>query len=111
MTSRSTERPDALVTRRQRADWAQRAAQVQAVCDDPAIPLWEKAHRVGRAYQDVQLDGLKSKHRRRLFAELAALNQILARYPIETFDDYQLIAEDDLKTIVNTFRGFARFKL
>ena len=99
------------MTQRQRADWAKRAAQVQAIFDDPAIPLWEKAHQVGRAYQDVQLDGLKSKHRRRMFADLAKLNQILARYPIETFDDYQLIAEADLKAIVDTFRGFARFKI
>ena len=81
------------------------------MCDDPAIPLWKKAHLVGRAYQDVQLDGLKSKHRRRMFAELANLNEILAQYPIETFDDYQLIAEEDLRVIVATFRGFARFKI
>lgn len=100
-----------MVTQRQRADWQQRAEQVKALCDDPSIPLWEKAHRVGAAYQDVQLDGLKSKHRRRMFSELSRLNDILARYPIETFDDYRLIAEDDLKTIVDTFKGFARFKI
>ena len=81
------------------------------MCDDPTIPLWKKAHLVGCIYQDVQLDGLKSKHRRRMFAELAKLNQILARYPIETFDDYQLIAEEDLRAIVGTFQGFARFKI
>jgi hypothetical protein len=100
-----------VVTRAQRADWQRRAAQVRALCEDPAIPLWKKAHLVGSAYQDVQLDGLKSKHRRRLFADLARLNQILARYPIETLDDYQLIAEEDLRTIVATFQAFARFKI
>ena len=81
------------------------------MCDDPTIPLWQKAHRVGCAYQDVQLDGLKSKHRRRLLAELAKLNQILAQYPIETFDDYQLIEEKHLRAIIATFQGFARFKI
>ena len=81
------------------------------MCDDPAIPLWKKAHLVGCAYQDVQLDGLKSKHRRRLFSGLAELNQILARYPIETFEDYQVIAEEDLRAIVDTFTGFARLKI
>jgi hypothetical protein len=100
-----------LVTRQQRADWQRRAEQARTLCDDPAIPLWKKAHLVGSAYQDVQLDGLKSRNRRRLFADLAGLNQILTRYPIETFDDYQLIAEEDLRTIVATFRGFARFKI
>jgi len=67
-----------VVTRRQRADWQQRAEQVRALCDNPTIPLWQKAHRVGCIYQDVQLDGLKSKHRRRMFAELAKLNQLEA---------------------------------
>ena len=100
-----------MVSRRQREDWAERAAQVRALINDPTIPLWQKAHRVGSAYQDVQLDGLKSKHRRRMFADLARLNQILARYPIETFDDYRHIAEEDLRTIIETFHGFARFKL
>lgn len=103
--------PEAVVTRRQRSDWQRRAEQVRALCDDPTIPLWKKAHLVGSAYQDVQLDGLKSKHRRRLFADLAKLNQILARYPIQTFDDYQLVAEEDLRAIVATFRAFARFKI
>ena len=46
-----------------------------------------------------------------MFAELAKLNQILAQYPIETFDDYQLIAEQDLRAIIATFQGFARFKI
>ena len=100
-----------MVTQRQRAEWQRRGEEVRAVYDDPTIPLWKKAHLVGCAYQDVQLDGLKSKHRRRLFAGLAEINQILARYPIETFDDYQLIAEADLRAIVDTFRGFARFKI
>ena len=100
-----------MVTRRQRVDWQQRAEQVRALCDNPAIPLWQKAHRVGCIYQDVQLDGLKSKHRRRIFAELAKLNQILAQYPIETSDDYQLIAQHDLRAIIATFQGFARFKI
>jgi hypothetical protein len=100
-----------VVTQRQRADWQRRAEEVRAVCDDPTVPLWKKAHLVGCAYQDVQLDGLKSKHRRRLFSGLAEINQILARYPIETFEDYQVIAEEDLRTIIATFQGFARFKI
>lgn len=100
-----------MVTQRQRADWQQRAERVRALCADPTIPLWKKAHLVGCAYQDVRLDGLKSKHRRRIVAELAKLNQLLARYPIETADDYQLIAEEDLRAIVATFGEFGRFKI
>jgi hypothetical protein len=80
--SSSPRPPETVVTKRQRADWRQRAEEVGEVCDAPTIPLWKKAHLVGCAYQDVQLDRLKSKHRRRLFAGLAEINQILARFPI-----------------------------
>lgn len=110
MPSTATPR-ERVVTQRQRSDWQRRAEQVRTLCDDPTIPLWKKAHLVGVAYQDVQLDGLKSKHRRRLFADLARVNHILAQYSIETFDDYQNIAAADLRTIIATFKAFARFKI
>ena len=86
---------------RRRDDWQRRAAQVQQVCSDPQLALWQKAHLVGKAYADVQLDGLKSKHRHKIFGSLSQVNAILARYPIETFDDYAQINADDLKAIVN----------
>ena len=97
--------------RRRRADWLLRAQNVRDVCADPTLALWQKAHRVGAAYQDVQLDGLQSKHRRRIFAAISEVNAILARYPIETFDDYALIETRDLHTIINTFKAFALLKI
>lgn len=39
-------------------DWHRRAQQVRDICADPSLALWQKAHLVGRVYQDVQLDGL-----------------------------------------------------
>ena len=100
-----------MANRRRREDWNQRAQQVRDICADPSLALWQKAHLVGRAYQDVQLDGLQSKHRHRIYSALSKLNTILARYPIKTFDDYALIAKHDLKEIIDTFKAFALIKI
>jgi len=98
-----------MVSRRQRADWQQRAEEVEVLCADRNLKLWEKTHRVASVYKGVDLDGLKSKHRRRLFDDLARVNAILGQYPIETFDDYRLIVDHDLRNIIEIFRGFSRF--
>ena len=100
-----------MANRRRREDWNRRAQQVREICADPALALWQKAYRVGGAYQDVQLDRLQSKHRRRIFDAIANVNAILARYPIETFDDYQAIDTRDLNAIVETFKAFALIKI
>lgn len=100
-----------MANRRRREDWLRRAQQVQDICADRTLALWQKAHLVGRAYQDVHLDGLQSKHRHKIFARIAITNAILARYPIETFDDYALIDSDDLHTIINTFKAFGAMNI
>ena len=100
-----------MTNRRQREDWKHRAQHVQQICADPTLALWQKAHRVGAAYQDVQLDGLSSKHRRKIFANLSDINTILARYPIKTFDDYALIANDDLRRIITAFKSLGKMKI
>ena len=100
-----------MANRRRREEWNRRAQQVRDICADPSLALWQKAHHVGRAYQDVQLDGLQSKHRHRILSSLSKLNAILARYPIETFDDYVLIDKQDLKEIIDTFKTFALIKI
>lgn len=100
-----------MANRRRREDWNRRAQQVRDICADPSLAMWQKAYRVGGAYQDVQLDGLQSKHRHRIFTAISDVNAILARYPIETFDDYEGIETKDLKAIIDTFKAFALIKI
>ena len=92
-----------MANRKRRADWEQRAQRVRELCADPTLALWQKAHRAGGAYNDVQLDGLQSKHRHRIFATLSNINVILAKYPIETFDDYELIKPQDLRVLFSQY--------
>jgi hypothetical protein len=42
---------------------------------------------------------------------LSNLNEILAKYPIETFDDYELIETEDLWVIIDGFKSFASIKI
>jgi hypothetical protein len=100
-----------MANRKRRVDWEQRAQRVRELCADPTLALWQKAHRAGGAYNDVQLDGLQSKHRHRIFTTLSNINEILAKYPIETFDDYELIKPEDLRTIIDGFKSFASIKI
>ena len=100
-----------MANRKRRADWEQRAQRVRDICADPTVALWQKAHRVGGVYNDVQLDGLQSKHRNEIFTAISNVNVILARYPIETIDDYQLIKAQNLRAIIDTFKAFGSIKV
>ncbi len=84
-----------MARRRWHDDWQWRAEQVHQLCQDRTVPLWQKAHLVGRAFADVELDALQSKHRKKLYSKLAAVNAILAKYPIECI----------FRPIVNTHSG------
>jgi hypothetical protein len=96
---------------KRRVDWEQRAQRVRELCADPALALWQKARGAGGVYNDVQLDGLQSKHSHRIFATLSNINEILAKYPIETVDDYQLIKPEDRRVIIDGFKSFASIKI
>ena len=100
-----------MASRRWREDWQRRAEQVHRLCRDRTVPLWQKAHRVGEAFADVELNELQSKHRKKLYRQIAAVNAILAQYPIETFDDYALIDTADLHRIVNAFKDIASIRV
>lgn len=87
------------------ASWEASAREVERIAKDRSLPLWEKAHRVGAAYTTVALEGLRSKHRRKIFRRIAEVNGILQKYMPETFEDYQRMDEADLKALINHFRA------
>jgi len=85
--------------------WEASAREVKRITKDPSLPLWEKAHRVGEAYTTVALDGLRSKHRHKIFRHIVEVNNILQKYMPETFEDYQHMDEADLKALIGLFRA------
>lgn len=87
------------------ASWEASALEVERIARDRTIPLWQKAQRVGAAYATVELEGLRSKHRHKIFNRIVQVNAILQRYDLEDFDDYQRMDEADLREIVSLFRS------
>ena len=87
------------------ASWQASAREVERIARDRSLPLWEKAHRVGAAYTTVALEGLRSKHRHKIFRHIAEVNVILQKYMPETFEEYQRMDEADLKALIGLFRA------
>lgn len=87
------------------ASWEASAREVERIAKDRSLPLWEKAHRVGVAYTTVALEGLRSKHRHKIFRHIAEVNVILQKHMPETFEDYQRMDEADLNRLIGLFRA------
>lgn len=82
-------------------DWRSSTQAAEKILSDSKLKPWQKAHMVGGAYAGLTLSGLRSKHRHRFLNRISELNQILAQYQLESFDDYQNIKPADLKKLVN----------
>jgi len=87
--------------------WRESAEQVETIIAERSLPLWQKAHRVGGAYAGLALDGLKSKHRHKILAGFGKVNAVLARYTLNSFDDYERIEDENLREILPTIRSLA----
>jgi len=87
------------------ASWEASAREVERIAKDRSLPLWEKAQRVGAAYTTVALEGLRPKHRHKIYRHIAEVNIILQKYMPETFEDYQRMDEADLKALIGLFRA------
>jgi hypothetical protein len=87
--------------------WRESAEQVEKIIAERGLPLWQKAHRVGGAYTGLALDGLRSKHRHKILAGFGKVNGVLARYALNSYDDYERIEEKDLRDILRIVRSLA----
>jgi hypothetical protein len=81
-------------------DWQARTAAAKKILSDQQLALWEKVHLAGGAYAGLTLSGLQSKHRHQFLNRIVKLNHILARYQLESFDDYQRIEPADLQQMM-----------
>lgn len=59
-------------------------------------PHWKRVQNAMLCFKGMPIDHLPLKLVRRFQRTFASMNAILARYPIETWDDYQKISPDDL---------------
>lgn len=87
--------------------WRDSADQVENIISDRSLPLWKKAHLVGGAYAGLALEGLKSKHRHKILSGFGKVNAVLAGYTLNSFDDYEQIADEDLREILHIVRSLA----
>ena len=62
-------------------------------------PHWKRVQDALPCFKGLSLDHLPPKLERRIDQTFAAVNTVLARYTIETWDDYQKISADDLATL------------
>lgn len=91
--------------------WRAMTISARQLAADDAMPLWQKAYRVPGAYNGIELSGLQARHRSRVLSVLTQINLILQRYELETFDDYQKIAEQDLQEIITLAQGMSHTKI
>lgn len=92
-------------------DWEERTRKAFSILGDKALPKWKKAHMVGGAYAGLELDQLQSKHRRKVYNCLSDMNQILRRYSLKEWDDYEQIQEVDIQQLIDLAKGLACPKL
>ncbi len=67
--------------------------------DKPDKPLWKRTVEALTCFKGLDITHLPTRWRKRLDRKLAQINRIVARYPIETWDDYQKISAEDLARI------------
>ncbi|WP_019603601.1 hypothetical protein [Teredinibacter turnerae] len=88
-------------------EWNEMADCARKIAADPAIPQWQKAYKIAGAYQGLQLEKLRSKHRHKILQILTSMNQILALYKFETFEEYQHMEEKHLRDIIQMAKQLA----
>lgn len=87
--------------------WRAMTIKAQQLAVDGSLPLWQRAYRVPGAYNGIELSGLLPRHRNKIMGVLQEINPILQRYELETFEDYQKMAEQDLRRIIKLAQGMS----
>jgi hypothetical protein len=62
-------------------------------------PAWKRTTSAMLCFKGLPLDGLPTKVRRRIDSCFAQINKVSARYPIQTWEDYQKVSPEDLAQI------------
>lgn len=86
-------------------DFGRRAVQAWMCFDAPDLPQWKRTVNGLDCFKDLRLDTLHTQLRRRVERAFSRMNAICATYPIQTWDDYQLISAADLDRIQKLIRN------
>ncbi len=62
-------------------------------------PHWKRIQNAMYCFKGMPLDHLPPKLDRRLDRAFVGINAVVSRYPIKTWDDFQMISPDDLAKI------------
>ena len=83
-------------------DLLQRAQKAKAIVDDQTILSWRRATQALQSFSGLELTGIPSDVRAELETDFVSINQILARYPLKSAEDYEHIRDADLRRILET---------
>lgn len=88
------------------ADFAARAAKIRECCkrswsgaDDEGRPV-----EIGQLLRGLEIGSLPPTLCRKLQSILITANQVLERYPLNTYDDYQLLSPQDREELRRIYR-------
>lgn len=83
----------------------QQALRAQMILNDQATPSYKKVENALFAFKGMVLSSLPSKTQKSVESGLLRIQQVFNRYPIRTFEDYQLISEEELNEILLNISG------
>jgi len=83
----------------------QQALKAQMVLNDHAMPSYKKVHNSLLAFKGMVLSSIPSKTQKSVESVMLRNQQVFNRYPIRTFEDYQLISEEELNEILLNISG------
>ena len=83
----------------------QHALKAQMILNDQAMPAYEKVHNSLLAFKGMVLSSIPTKTQKSVESVMLKIQQVFNRYPIKTFEDYQLISEEELNEILLNISG------
>ena len=78
----------------------QRALRAQMVLNDQDMPSYKKVHHSLFAFKGMVLSSIPMKTQKSVESTMLRNQRVFDRYPIKTFEDYQLISEEELNEIL-----------
>ena len=88
-------------------EWQEMSDSARKIERDPFLPCWQKAYKISGAYEGLALSELRAKHRYRVLNALKDMNDILAPYQFESFDDYHLLGEKEIQSLIRLAKQLA----
>ena len=87
-------------------EFAARLAQAIELFRAEDRPLWKRTQEGMLAFKGLNMDHLPPRLLRDIDRRFMAINKVLAGYAIKTWEDYQIISDDDLHQLQHIVTGF-----